>query len=1691
MKRTLYLILTFTLLFSAILLSPSGSAAREAAAQDAEPAGDGDQSTANMLPSTLPHARWLPPTPDSPQTEMPDGSAAPDAVTLGGDWSNTAAWACITPLGAIYNTAFGAGLVALPPWDLPAQFTEYTANLALKFCGPVLWTPYDVMVNHQIDENDRCSWTFDQPRRRGKFKNFLGVTLPWGDVFPGKQWGDLGEPFVFHWNTHVDVGVDMRPAQALGNNRYRLPLGNHTLTWRADTLMSPLDLVWTYVPGAAWAKLAKMYKLKEVTVKAGSQTTDAVINLIGGELPFIYSWPTMYNEEVQQVAVIDQTAPYLSGPAHVQLEATEPGGLSRQTYLYHLQRNLTVSDNCDAAPKLIAENADLPEFVAIGDGGSVTWVAEDQGPRDFDGAVNRSQPLVQTFVLTDTLAPIVMPPPDVVTETTDLPASLRLRHPATFDLADLNPRVSHNACTLAGVVCSGDEVRFPAGQTTVTWTAVDNAGNSSSATQYVNVKSPGSNRSPTAQGARADAISYEPITITLQAGDPDGDRLWFEIEEQPDGGFFHSPLYPYFIHDYRVANTAALDVSEFCAQEENRGEYVPTSWPVGARFMAVDDDGVVYVQDEGLLRCLDFEDGYTSDYRLAIFRPDGTWEQAPSSFDVKDMQVDLENDILYTSRHNVGGTFSLVRLFDLDLNPIATYRTDDAQPQGFGEPKNVAIDYDQSLLYVTDGHQYTGSATLWLMELPPPGDDPGEHLEPRFVAEYVAPGSGPDAWQDLALDSAGNLYASERDGDRIYKWRAATRHQDGTVAPGDFVGWMGRCDEGPGCDEANGRSFGYSCRDADGDAPATCTVSETGGDLPGQFEFPRAIAVGPNDILYVTDYGNRRVQRFTPEGFFAGQAISECDGSCFVLGDFGLPEQVTVNSSHFYVLDDNEELLHVFETTPITRLTDDTAEMVYQSDNNFVGADSFSYRVTDGLDESAPATVSLDVTRNYRPPTAIGPLEVITLEDTQVQLPVDGYDPDAHLDTLTFEAVDPPVNGSFVRQGDNYFYRPDLNFEGTETFSYAAYDGVFYSPAQSVTVEVTPVNDPPVLTEDESAGGQSAVPGLPRGFIVRNASGYSGLGRLAPLGTAEDPLRVGVGFRTTFNVIWEDPDVSDRHMVVVHWGDGTGSEQEGELLDDGTITGPVLSEGQGGGTGTVTAEHVFANAGNFTVEVCVSDQVAVDGDGNKSLTPDSITRCLPIAVSVAPMVDLLADIRPSANPYPAGGPLSYDLVVTNNAPESGDGLTATGLRVVDTLDTRLVAGNVTVDDGGSCSANGYQVTCTLDPLAPGESLTVTIPAQAGSALQPGMVLGNHLSFEVDQENQVDVQENGDLVTMVAPADFVVNTFSDEDDAHPGDGQCATAGGGCSLRAAIDEANNGPPGLRTISLADWQIMVEAELPVRYDVAITGLGAGDTVIAGLGNSRLFSVAAGGSLTLNGLSLQDGSTEELGGAIYNAGTATLTGVQVSGNFADGGGGAIYNTGTLTLTDSAVTGNEAVEGVGGIYNGATLRLENVTISGNRGLNGGLVSTGEMSLENVTVARNHGSGPGGLLATPNTSVTLRNTIVAGNSTDGLERSADCWGTLTSQGYNLLGAGCGEGAVATDITGRLPELLPLERGANNTMAHPLRGGSPAIDAGACVLAADQHGAQRPLDGDLDGNPVCDIGAVEFQPYRTWLTTITR
>jgi cellulose biosynthesis protein BcsQ len=137
-------------------------------------------------------------------------------------------------------------------------------------------------------------------------------------------------------------------------------------------------------------------------------------------------------------------------------------------------------------------------------------------------------------------------------------------------------------------------------------------------------------------------------------------------------------------------------------------------------------------------------------------------------------------------------------------------------------------------------------------------------------------------------------------------------------------------------------------------------------------------------------------------------------------------------------------------------------KLVYTPAPQFSGADTFTFKLSDGAADSAPATVSINVTAN-RPPVA--DLQTMTTaEDAPAAVNLVGNDPDG--DTLTYSVVTGPSHGSLSGIVPNLTYTPNKNFSGQDSFTFKVNDGAADSSLGTVAIAVTAANDPPIATSD-------------------------------------------------------------------------------------------------------------------------------------------------------------------------------------------------------------------------------------------------------------------------------------------------------------------------------------------------------------------------------------------------------------------------------------------------------------------------------------------------------------------------------------------------------------------------------------------------------------------------------------------------
>lgn len=150
----------------------------------------------------------------------------------------------------------------------------------------------------------------------------------------------------------------------------------------------------------------------------------------------------------------------------------------------------------------------------------------------------------------------------------------------------------------------------------------------------------------------------------------------------------------------------------------------------------------------------------------------------------------------------------------------------------------------------------------------------------------------------------------------------------------------------------------------------------------------------------------------------------------------------------------------------------------YTPEFGFSGIDTFTYRAVDskgGLSEPVTVTISVEPQPNRAPvasPDAFG-----VAEDGVLTIPVASLlsnDTDADGNALAVTAVGNAVNGTVTLAGGNVTFTPTANFSGVASFTYTVSDGLATANG-SVTVDVTPVNDP-ALAQNDNATTTAGIP---------------------------------------------------------------------------------------------------------------------------------------------------------------------------------------------------------------------------------------------------------------------------------------------------------------------------------------------------------------------------------------------------------------------------------------------------------------------------------------------------------------------------------------------------------------------------------------------------------------------------------------
>jgi hypothetical protein len=239
---------------------------------------------------------------------------------------------------------------------------------------------------------------------------------------------------------------------------------------------------------------------------------------------------------------------------------------------------------------------------------------------------------------------------------------------------------------------------------------------------------------------------------------------------------------------------------------------------------------------------------------------------------------------------------------------------------------------------------------------------------------------------------------------------------------------------------------------------------------------------------------------------------------------------------------------------------------------------------------------------------------------------------------------------------------------------------------------------------------------------------------------------------------------------------------------------------------------------------------------------------------------------------------------------------------------------------------------------------------------------------------------------------------------------ADNGAAGTLRSVIASAQSNDtidfdPSLdgKTIKLSS----ARGQLSIAKNLDIEGPGAGLLAISGGGAVRVFAVGSGVTLTLGGLTIENGFADQ-GGGIDNLGSLTLSYDVLSGNQAVGdtntsgiGGGVFNEAGAnLSVTHCTFANNQSVGGVGrgwggGIVNEGSASVTASTFTANVSTGGSLPQQPDLTA---------GVGFGGAIASifSSSSLTVNNTTFTGNQAiDGLGQNAGGGALASALGSSL------------------------------------------------------------------------------------------
>jgi gliding motility-associated-like protein len=168
-------------------------------------------------------------------------------------------------------------------------------------------------------------------------------------------------------------------------------------------------------------------------------------------------------------------------------------------------------------------------------------------------------------------------------------------------------------------------------------------------------------------------------------------------------------------------------------------------------------------------------------------------------------------------------------------------------------------------------------------------------------------------------------------------------------------------------------------------------------------------------------------------------------------------------------------------------------EMTYTPNTGFSGIDTLTFRIYDQIG-TVSNTSLITITVSNEAPNAQNDSYTIA-EDQVSEFAVleNDTDPQNNIVNDSLRITAPPMHGTATvnKSAGTIIYTPEKDYSGTDNFTYKVTDATNYSDQAQVTIEITPVNDPPVAVNDtvtfkEDQKGENIIDILGNDFDIDN-----------------------------------------------------------------------------------------------------------------------------------------------------------------------------------------------------------------------------------------------------------------------------------------------------------------------------------------------------------------------------------------------------------------------------------------------------------------------------------------------------------------------------------------------------------------------------------------------------------------------------